>query len=137
MKHIFYILLSIFCLGFVGCKDQNNPELPDSSKTKGKEYYVKYTVEVTNGSIGSGSYVMYKQASGVSSTQYLYSSNTRWSKEIGPVKKGFTATLQYSFSPYGTKGKGTIYVKEKNGVYQAKRFGISSSSSYLSYTINE
>lgn len=139
MKKFFIItILFAICMGLMGCRVQNDPDNPNysgSSKPKEKEYYVKYCLDVTSGNIGSGSYVIYKQASGITSTDYLYSSNKRWSKEIGPVKKGFTATLNFSYNPYATKGKGAIYVREKDGMYRQKSYGYTSNSEYLYYTI--
>ena len=123
MKKILSVLffLSIFTL--TGCEGFNQPN--GGSNQQQDEYYVKYSIDVT------GPYqhfwkISYADVDGMK-TSNEGNSVKHWTVTIGPVKKGFRASVKNAM---GT-GMNKIEVSKNNGPFTLKASGEDSAT----YTI--
>jgi hypothetical protein len=124
MKKILSVLffLSIFTL--TGCEGFNQPNNGGSNQQQ-DEYYVKYSIDVT------GPYqhfwkISYADVDGMK-TSNEGNSVKHWTVTIGPVKKGFRASVKNAM---GT-GMNKIEVSKNNGPFTLKASGEDSAT----YTI--
>ena len=102
----------------VSCNEQ--PEVDNN------EYYVKYTI-TSGGTYYYFSDIYYKDVHGTGSAEKGHSIKN-WTVTIGPVKRGFTASVR---NEKGT-GKNQIDISKNNGPFALKATGQNSAS----YTIN-
>ena len=134
MKH-FLILLMLSVVGFSGCKKSN------STTTVDDQYYVKYQVTSTTIYTGNKLEVYYRS----DNNQVLKETDNTpggWSITIGPVKKGFNASVQVNElgNNYGHLTlQSQISVSKNNSVFATKASDNSTTprtSLQLGYTIN-
>jgi len=118
MKKLFTLLAAAILM--VACKDFNSPQ---QDKT---EYYVKYTIK-SPGTYYYFSDITYADVSGTGSAEKGHSVKS-WTVTIGPVKKGFKASVK---NAKGT-GDNQIEVSKAGGPFSLKASGTNSAS----YTIN-
>lgn len=114
MKKILSVLVfSLLTFTFVGCEEFNQPSNDGSTN----EYYVKYSIDVT------GPYqhfwkISYADVDGMK-TSNDGNSVKHWTVTIGPVKKGFHASVRNAM---GT-GINKIEISKNNGPFALKASG--------------
>ena len=117
-KIVTVILLSVLAFSLTGCEGFNQP-------SNGGEYYVKYSITTRQYQIFSD--ITYADISGEKVANKGYSSRA-WGITIGPVKKGFRASVRYGW------GGGICHIEvSKNGGPFAMKAEADKS---VSYTIN-
>ena len=121
MKKILKIilLLSSVSLFMISCKYRNAPNNSD-------EYYVKYSITTTP-QYHYFRGVTYADINGMMTTKEKDSPSKVWTRTIGPVKKGFRASIQYKEG-----GTCQIEVSKNNGPFVLKAEGKNSAN----YTID-
>lgn len=122
MKRLFIFLAAML---MVACDYYNRAD-QGGGKTSSDEYYVKYTIK----SLGTYYYfsdIYYADVNGTGSAEKGHSVKS-WTVTIGPVKKGFKASVR---NEKGT-GNAQIEVSKNNGPFALKASGQNSAS----YTIN-
>ena len=124
MKKILSVLVfSLLTFTFVGCEGFNQPSYGGSNQQD--EYYVKYSITTRQYQIFSD--ITYAGISGEKVANKGYSSRA-WGITIGPVKKGFRASVRYG------RGGGICHIEvSKNGGPFAMKAEADKS---VSYTIN-
>ncbi|HEX7367483.1 MAG TPA: hypothetical protein VF273_10330 [Pelobium sp.] len=139
------LIILFFILGLTnfGCKKER-----ESIKVTTDEYYVKYIVKSSTAYIQGGKsiYRTAEIASENNSKQSFTFNNATWETIIGPVKKGFNASLKASYNvtafggPSRTYINSEIYVSKNNGPFALKASDISTterfSASTIKYVIN-
>ena len=127
MKKILTVLLMLLLtFTLTGCEEVNQPINGGSTQQNSKdEYYVKYSIDVT------GPYqhfwkISYADVDGMK-TSNEGNSVKHWTVTIGPVKKGFRASVKNAM---GT-GMNKIEVSKNNGPFTLKASGEDSAT----YTI--
>ena len=126
MKKILSVLLiSLLTFTFMGCEGFNQPSNGGSNQPK-DEYYVKYSIDVT------GPYqhfwkISYADVNGTK-TSNDGNSAKHWTVTIGPVNKGFRASVKNAM---GT-GMNKIEVSKNNSPFVLKASG----EDCASYTID-
>jgi hypothetical protein len=117
-KILSIILVSVLAFSLTACEGFNNPD-------KNDEYYVKYSITTRQYQIFSD--ITYADISGEKVANKGYSSRA-WGITIGPVKKGFRASVRYG------RGGGICHIEvSKNGGPFAMKAEADKS---VSYTIN-
>jgi len=125
MKKILSVLVfSLLTFTFVGCEGFNQPSYGGSNKQD--EYYVKYSITTTR-QYHYFRGVTYADINGMITTKEKESPSRVWNITIGPVKKGFRASIQYNEG-----GTCQIEVSKNNGPFALKAEGKNSAS----YTID-
>jgi hypothetical protein len=124
MKKILSVLFVLSMLTLTGCEGFNQPNNGGSNQQQ-DEYYVKYSIDVT------GPYqhfwkISYADVDGMK-TSNEGNSVKHWTVTIGPVKKGFRASVKNAM---GT-GMNKIEVSKNNGPFTLKASGEDSAT----YTI--
>ena len=121
MKKILKIilLLSSVSLFMISCEYRNAPNNSD-------EYYVKYSITTTP-QYHYFRGVTYADINGMMTTKEKDSPSKVWTRTIGPVKKGFRASIQYKEG-----GTCQIEVSKNNGPFVLKAEGKNSAN----YTID-
>lgn len=122
-KIVTVILLSVLAFSLTGCEGFNQPSNGGSNQQD--EYYVKYSITTRQYQIFSD--ITYADISGEKVANKGYSSRA-WGITIGPVKKGFRASVRYGW------GGGICHIEvSKNGGPFAMKAEADKS---VSYTIN-
>ena len=123
MKRLFFIFAAALLL--VSCEEgYNTPQ--QGGKTDDTEYYVKYSIK-SPGIYKYFSDIYYADVNGTKSTSIGYSLSN-WSVTIGPVKKGFKASVR---NEKGT-GNNMIEISKNGGPFALKAEGQNGAS----YKIN-
>ena len=121
MKKILKIILLLLSVSLfmISCEEKNTPNNSD-------EYYVKYSI-ITTRQLHYFRGVTYADINGMITTKEKDSPSRVWTITIGPVKKGFRASIQYNEG-----GTCQIEVSKNNGPFALKAEGKNSAS----YTID-
>lgn len=121
MKKILKIILLLLSVSLfmISCEERNTPNNSD-------EYYVKYSITTTR-QLHYFRGVTYADINGMITTEEKDSPSRVWTITIGPVKKGFRASIQYNEG-----GTCQIEVSKNNGPFALKAEGKNSAS----YTID-
>lgn len=121
MKKILKIILLLLSVSLfmISCEERNTPNNSD-------EYYVKYSITTTR-QYHYFRGVTYADINGMITTKEKESPSRVWNITIGPVKKGFRASIQYNEG-----GTCQIEVSKNNGPFVLKAEGKNSAS----YTID-
>ena len=131
MKTVFKTFLSVvLILSFISCgKDKPiSPDIP-GQEPAAVEYYVKYCID-QGGGRGDVSYKIED-----SSTTYLNNIVIgSFERAVGPVKKGFEASITAQSTSYGSQINGRIEVKKGDAPFVVKKEGIVTYG--LTYTID-
>ena len=128
MKKILSVLLiSLLTFTFTSCEGFNTPNNGGStSQNSQDEYYVKYSITTTR-QYHYFRGVTYADINGMITTKEKDSPSRVWTITVGPVKKGFRASIQYNEG-----GTCQIEVSKNNGPFALKAEGKNSAS----YTID-
>ncbi len=128
MKKILSVLLiSLLTFTFTSCEGFNTPNNGGStSQNSQDEYYVKYSITTTR-QYHYFRGVTYADINGMITTKEKDSPSRVWTITVGPVKKGFRASIQYNEG-----GTCQIEVSKNNGPFVLKAEGKNSAS----YTID-
>mgnify|MGYP002508950040 CR=1 FL=1 len=117
--------ITLKILKILGCKvDKKNGKI--MRKRNSDEYYVKYSITTTR-QYHYFRGVTYADINGMITTKEKESPSRVWNITIGPVKKGFRASIQYNEG-----GTCQIEVSKNNGPFALKAEGKNSAS----YTID-
>lgn len=119
-KFLTVIIISLFAFTLTSCEGTNQPENID-------EYYVKYSIDVT------GPYqhfwkIVYADVNGMKTTNEG-NSVKHWTITIGPVKKGFRASV---CNKMGT-GYNKIEVSKNHGPFTNKAGGEDSANYVIDF----
>ena len=119
MKKIIILMSIVFLCACEKCDCGENNTNNNQSVENKDEYYVKYTAWKDKGQVVSNPYMTITIEDG--STLKINSSGGQVTKTIGPVKRGFTASISSNF-PYKKieccKNNGPFIVKlDKAGSY--------------------
>ena len=120
MKKLFFLLITSLLVACDGFVELNQPQEQPA------EYYVRYSI-TAEGAYTYFSDVYYADVYGTGSAHKSYSVRS-WTVTIGPVKKGFKASVR---NEKGT-GNNQIEVSKNNGPFALKASG----QNKASYTIN-
>lgn len=119
MKKLFLFLATVLMM--VACSDYNSPQQNND------EYYVKYTIK-SAGAYYYFSDIYYTDVYGIGSAEKGHSVRS-WTVTIGPVKKGFRASVR---NDYGT-GNNQIEISKNNGPFALKASGQNSATFTINY----
>lgn len=139
------LIIVLFILGIInfGCKKEN-----ENTNVATDEYYVKYIVNSSTPYVEGGKSInrIAKITSENNSNQNFTFNKSTWEIIIGPVKKGFNASLNASYNatvfggPSRTYINSEIHVSKNNGPFTLKASDISTkerfSASTIKYSIN-
>lgn len=139
------LVIVLFILGIInfGCNKEN-----ENTNVATEEYYVKYIVNSSTAYVQGGQsiYRTAKITSENNSNQSFTFNKSTWETIIGPVKKGFNASLNASYNdtafggPSRTYINSEIHVSKNNGPFALKASDISTkerfSASTIKYFIN-
>lgn len=131
MKRHIKFLLHVVCITlFMSSCSPNSPELPQQSdNTDDSEYYVKYSISSSFYKFGSISYADVRGTVTERTGNYSNTS-TKWSVTIGPVKKGFRASVRYD---RGTADEVKLEVSKNGSPFALKAKGDKSASYTIDY----
>lgn len=127
MKRLLILLaIAIAAIGLTSCEALGFYTTPPDNNKTPDEYYVRYTIK-SPGTYYYFSDIYYADVSGTGSAEKSHSIKS-WTVTIGPVKKGFKASVR---NEKGT-GNNQIEVSKNNGPFALKASG----QNKASYTIN-
>ena len=128
MKRLLILMaIAIAWMGLTSCEGMFfNSTAPENNNKTTDEYYVRYTIK-SPGVYYYFSDIYYADVYGTGSAEKSHSIKS-WTVTIGPVKKGFKASVR---NEKGT-GNNQIEVSKNNGPFALKASG----QNKASYTIN-